>query len=328
MAIAMLAMGSLIGAYGLAPMLRPPEAIPGVALAEILREISPEEREILAEAGIFPEDSAWRTGLIRLVGSTTVLPIAEECAKEFMKLHDGVSIVVEGGGTGVGIKGLIDGICHIGLASRELSDVELKAAEEKGISLVLHTIAADGLAVIVHPGVTEGLEEPLKLTLEQVGRIYSGQYTKWSEVDPRLPDREIVIFSREDGSGTRDTFEEFCLEPFGWELTPRASIAPSNPAMRTNVEITPYSIGYVSLGFVTGDIQVILLAESEGEPYYEPTRENVVKGVYPISRLLYMVTVGYPESGSLVDRFLDFVRSPTGQSIVEEAGFVAYYPLE
>ncbi|RLE88384.1 MAG: phosphate ABC transporter substrate-binding protein [Thermoprotei archaeon] len=275
----------------------------------------------------FPEDSAWRKESIRIVGSTTVLPIGSECAKAFMKKYETVKITVEGGGSGRGYKELIDGVCQIGMASRFPKEKELKLAKEKGVSLVLHEIAVDAIAIIVHPSVVEGLGgEPLKLTLEEVGRIFAGEYTRWSEIDPRLPDEEIVVFTREHGSGTRDTFEKFCLKPFGLKLKSEASEVPSNPTMRASVEKTHYSIGYIGLGFLKEGVIAVHLARKEGQVYYEPTRENAIAGVYPIVRYLYLVTSGIPKSGSLVDRFIDFVKSPEGQSIVEKCGFIAMYP--
>ncbi|MHA1834138.1 MAG: substrate-binding domain-containing protein, partial [Candidatus Baldrarchaeia archaeon] len=146
---------------------------------------------------------------------------------------------------------------------------------------------------------------------------------KWSEVDPSLPDEKIIVFTREAGSGTRGTFEEHVMEPFGLTITPDAQEVPSNPAMRESVRNTQYSIGYVGLGFVTEDVVTVNLAVSENETYYEPTPENIYAGKYPISRYLYLVTNGWPESGSLVDRFIDFIRSPEGQRIVEDQGFLA-----
>ena len=275
----------------------------------------------------FPEDSAWRKESIRIVGSTTVLPIGSECAKAFMKKYETVKITVEGGGSGRGYKELIDGVCQIGMASRSPKEKELKLAKEKGVSLVLHEIAVDAIAIIVHPSVVEGLGgEPLKLTLEEVGRIFAGEYTRWSEIDPRLPDKEIVVFTREHGSGTRDTFEKFCLKPFGLKLKSEASEVPSNPTMRASVEKTHYSIGYIGLGFLKEGVIAVHLARKEEQVYYEPTRENAIAGVYPIVRYLYLVTSGIPKSGSLVDRFIDFVKSPEGQSIVEKCGFIAMYP--
>ena len=276
----------------------------------------------------FPQDSAWRNQAIRVVGSTTVLPIANACAIRFMELYNTTSITVEGGGSGRGYSELIDGLCDIADASRKPKQSELDAARQKGVALVLHEIAVDGIAVIVNPSVTEGLNGPLNLTLEEIGKIFAGVYSKWSEVIEGLPDKEIIVFVREHGSGTRATFEEFCMEPFGFEVKTEAAEVPSNPAMRLSIEQTPYSIGYVGLGFVSGNIEVVHVAEENGQPFYAPTYKNVKEGIYPLSRYLYMVTNGIPESGSLTDRFIDFVKSPEGQKLVEQSGYVAIYPKE
>ena len=294
----------------------------GLIIGPIISPQTPQTRA-------FPEDSAWRKESIRVVGSTTVLPIGSECAKAFMKKYETVKITVEGGGSGRGYKELIDGVCQIGMASRPPKEKELELARKKGVFLVLHKIAVDAIAIVVHPSVIERLGgDPLKLTLEDVGKIFAGKYTRWSEVDPRLPDEEIVVFTREHGSGTRDTFEKFCLKPFGLKLKPGASEVPSNPTMRLSVEKTPYSIGYLGMGFLKEGVVAVHLAEKKGELYYEPTRENAIAGIYPIVRYLYLVTNGIPESGSLIDRFIDFVKSPEGQSIVEKCGFIAMYPRQ
>ena len=276
----------------------------------------------------FPQDSAWRNQAIRVVGSTTVLPIANACALRFTELYNTTNIIVEGGGSGRGYSELIDGLCDIADASRKPKQSELDAARQKGVTLVLHEIAIDGIAVIVNPSVTEGLNEPLNLTLEEIGKIFAGVYSKWSEVREELPDKDIMVFVREHGSGTRATFEEFCMEPFGFEVKTGAAEVSSNPAMRLSIEQTPYSIGYVGLGFVSGNIEVVHVAEENGQPFYAPTYENVKQGIYPLSRYLYMVTNGIPESGSLTDRFIDFVKSPEGQKLVEQCGYIAIYPKE
>ena len=267
-----------------------------------------------------PEDSAWRTESIRVIGSTTVLPIANAAAIAFMQKYPGVDIRVEGGGSGHGYASLIDGACDIAMASRKPKLKEIADAKERNVSLILHEIAVDAVVIIVNPSVST---VPLNLTLEQVAKIFNGTYTKWSEVDPSLPDKKIIVFNREAGSGTRGTFEEHVMEPFGLTITPDAQEVPSNPAMRESVRNTQYSIGYVGLGFVTEDVVTVNLAVSENETYYEPTPENIYAGKYPISRYLYLVTNGWPESGSLVDRFIDFIRSPEGQGIVEDQEFLA-----
>jgi len=303
----MLIAGLLIGTFVLAPTL-----LPNQGTAQQL----------------FPQDSAWRHQSIRVVGSTTVLPIANACAIRFMELYNATSITVEGGGSGRGYSELIDGLCNIADASRKPKQSELDAARQKGVTLILHEIAIDGIAVIVNPSVTEDLNGPLNLTLEEIGKIFAGVYSKWSEVKEGLPNKEIKVFVREPGSGTRATFEEFCMEPFGFEVKTGAAQVPSNPAMRQSIEQAHYSIGYVGLGFASNNVEVVHVARENGQPFYAPTYENVKEGIYPLSRYLYMVTNGIPKSGSLTDRFIDFVKSPEGQKLVEQCGYIAIYPKE
>jgi len=267
---------------------------------------------------VWKEDSAWRTESISISGSTTVLPIANACAIAFMNKYPGTSITVTGGGSGRGYSEVIDGVVDIGMASRPPKQKEINDAKKKGVALWLYPIALDAVCVVIHPSVNE----TLKLTLQEVGKIFAGIYTRWSDVDPSLPDKPIYVVVREPGSGTRGTFEEYVMEPYGYSVTDAAHVRPSNPAVRTTIETTPYSIGYVGFGFVTSKMVVVALAEEEGEPYIYPSIESIASFKYPISRYLYLVTSTRPESGSLTDRFIDFILSPEGQEIVEEQGFL------
>ena len=168
------------------------------------------------------------------------------------------------------------------------------------------------------------------MTLEQVAYIFAGENTTWNQVDPslpNLPNQDIYLYNREDGSGTRGSFEELVTEPFGLEMSDTASIVPSNPQMTQSVSDTDYAIGYVGIAFIDDTVEAAWISD-DGLTYYEPTNKNVADDVYPISRSLYMITNGIPESGSLTDRFIDFVKSPEGQQIVEEVGFIAIHPTE
>ena len=267
---------------------------------------------------VWKEDSAWRTDSITISGSTTVLPIVNACAIAFMNKYTETSITVSGGGSGRGYSEVIDGVVDIGMASRPPKQKEIDDAREKAVALWLYPIALDAVCVVVHPSVNK----TLKLTLQEIGKIFAGIYTKWSEVDPSLPDEPIYVVVREPGSGTRGTFEEYAMEPYGYSVTDAAHVRPSNPAVRMTIETTPYSIGYVGFGFITPNMVVVALAEEEGEPYIYPSIESIASFKYPISRYLYLVTSTRPESGSLTDRFIDFVLSPEGQEIVEEQGFL------
>lgn len=273
------------------------------------------------------EDSEWRYDTIYIRGSTTVLPIVSECAKKFMLSYDRPTVSVDGGGSGTGIASLIDGTADIAAASRLPKSTEYASADSAEVDLVIHEIAYDGLAVIVNQKVTQGLIGPLNLTLEQVAYIFAGENTTWNQVDSSLPNQAIYLYNREDGSGTRGSFEELVMAPFGLEMSDTASIVPSNPQMTQSVADTNYAIGYVGFAFIDDSVDAVWVSD-DGVTYYEPIDENVADGVYPILRSLYMITDDVPESGSLIDRFMDFVKSPEGQQIVEEVGFVAIYPTE
>jgi len=266
----------------------------------------------------FPEDSEWRTGSISLAGSTTVLPIADTAAVAFMNKYTGTTVTVQGGGSGTGYASTIDGTVDIGMGSRGPKQAEIAAG-----TLWLHPLALDAVCVVVNPSVGSNV----KLTIEQVAKIFAGEYKHWNEVDSSLPNAEIYVVVRESGSGTRGTFEEYTIDKFG--LTIDSTIVheqPSNPAVRTAVASTQYSIGYVGFGFLNSDIVAVALAKEEGAAYISATIENIQNGSYPISRLLYFITSSPLVSGSLADRFIGFVLSPEGQAIVEAEGFLKLPP--
>jgi phosphate transport system substrate-binding protein len=269
-------------------------------------------------AAEFPEDSEWRTGSISLAGSTTVLPVADTAAVAFMNKYTGTTVTVQGGGSGTGYASAIDGTVDIGMGSRGPKQKEVDAG-----TLWLHPLALDAVCVVVNPSVGNDV----KLTLKEVAKIFAGEYSRWNEVDSSLPDAEIYVVVRESGSGTRGTFEEYTTDEFGLTVdSTKVHEQPSNPAVRTAVASTQYSIGYVGFGFLTNDIVAVALAKEEGAEYVPVTLENIQNGSYPISRLLYFITSSSLVSGSLADRFIGFVRSTEGQAIVEAEGFLKLPP--
>ncbi len=244
------------------------------------------------------------SGKIIEAGSTTVQPLAEKLAEAFMARHPKVEIIVQGGGSSVGVKSAGEGTVDVGAASREVKDSE----KEKYPDLVVHTIAYDGIAIVVHP------EVPIDgLTMEQVRDIFAGKIANWKEVGG--PDKPIVVVSREEGSGTRACFEELVMGKDGPLITEKAILQPSNGAVRTTVATTPYSIGYLSFGFLDPSIKGLAL---DG---VKPTVENVVAGKYPVVRPLNLLTKGKPTG--VVKAWLDFILCEEGQKIVVEEGYIA-----
>lgn len=240
---------------------------------------------------------------LQIAGSTTVLPVAEECARVFMEKHPGSRIFVSGGGSSHGVQAVADGTVDIGCASRDLKSSETDAHRD----LVTHAVAKDGVAVIVHQSnpVTD-------LTMEQLQGIYTGTITNWKDVGGT--DSKIMVVTREEGSGTRDCFEQAVMKPIKAEITDHAIIQDSNGKTRTTVTGSAQAIGFLSLGYVNEQVKAVRL---DG---IMPSEESVVDGSYAISRALWMITKGNPDSAE--QAFLDFVLGYDGQKIVEDVHFI------
>jgi phosphate transport system substrate-binding protein len=249
---------------------------------------------------------AFAAKTITIKGSTTVLPIAQSCAEAFMNKHSDVNISVQGGGSGVGIASIIDSTADIGDSSRPIKDQEKATAKEHGVDAYENVVAADGIAVIVHPS------NPLNaLTKEQIKEIYTGKISNWKDVGGK--NAQIIIVSRDSSSGTFEAFNELALEKE--KVRPDSLLNASNQAVATTVANTPGAIGYIGLGYLSSSVKAVTVNGVEA------TKANVVNGSYPLARNLYMYTNGAPK-GAVKD-FIDFIMSPEGQKLVDKAGFVA-----
>jgi phosphate transport system substrate-binding protein len=249
---------------------------------------------------------------IVLNGSTTVFPIAQRAAEEFMNLHSDVDVSVRGTGSGNGIAALINGTCDIADASRPMKDEEIKKAKENGVDPVATVIAKDAIAIVVNK------DNPIKsITKEQLKEIYAGQITNWKELGGA--DMKIVPVTRDSSSGTFEIFEKKILGK-GTEMVSSAVVQGSNQAVKTTVSKTPGAIGYIGLGYVDSTVKTVAF---DG---VLPSKESVLNGTYEISRPLFMYTNGTPKG--VVKEFIDFVMSPEGQKIVEEVGYIAVKPVK
>ena len=258
------------------------------------------------ESGNDEQKSSGETVVI--AGSTSVQPLSEVMAEEFMADNEGASVEVQGGGSGQGIKSIEEGIADIGSLSREVKD------EEKGSVKEEYIIAMDGVAVVVN---TE--TETEDITIEELEKIYTGEITNWKELGGK--DAEITVVSREEGSGTRGAFTEITgvlvKDDEGNETdntTADALVQPSTGSVIKTVSSTPDSIGYVSLAAVSDEVKALKV---EG---VEASKDTVLDGTYKISRPFVYVT-GNDISES-AKAFIDFVLSDKGQELVEENGFI------
>ncbi len=240
---------------------------------------------------------------VTVSGSTTVQPLAEKLAEAFMTENTGVRIDVQGGGSSVGVKAAGEGTSDIGMASREVKESELAEFP----NLKIFVIARDGIAIVSHPDVSVS-----DLTVEQVRDIFSGKITNWKDLDG--VDQNIFVVSREEGSGTRGAFEEMVMGKDAL-IAATAILQPSNGSIRTTVSTTPFSIGYLSFGYLDNTVKSISVGG------VAPTEPNAADGSYPIVRPLNMLTNGEPTGA--VKAFLDFILSDAGQKLVVEDGYIS-----
>ena len=273
----------------------------GMLVTACQPELSVETEEPMEEAAEEAIEESSASGQLQLAGSTTVQPLAELLASAFMADNADVTIEVQGGGSSVGVTSAGEATVDIGMASRNVKDSEFETFPE----LQVFVIAYDGIAVVTNPD----LELP-SLSIDQVKAIFAGEITNYSEVGG--PDAEIVVVSREEGSGTRAAFEELVMESGDTEavISENAILQQSNGQIRTTVSTTPNTIGYLSFGFLDESVNTVAI---DG---VDPTVANVKNSTYPIFRPLNMLTNGVP--GELAQAFLDFILSAAGQEIVAE----------
>lgn len=254
---------------------------------------------------IFGTNLAVAAQNVVIKGSTTVLPVAQAALEAYMKTHPGINISLSGGGSGDGIKALVDKSTDIANSSREIKDKEITLAKEKGVSPVAHTIAIDALTPIVHPK-----NKVNGLTIDQLSQIYQGKITNWKEVGG--DNLQIIIVSRDSSSGTFESWGHLVLN--NAKVTPKAQLQASSGAVVQAVSKNRYAIGYVGIGYIDKAVKGLTV---NGIP---ASAKTALSKEYPIARPLYMYTNGQPEG--VVADFIKFVLSPAGQKLVVKEGFI------
>lgn len=261
--------------------------------------------------------AALAADMIQIKGSDTIVNLGSAWAEAYMKQNPKVSIAVTGGGSGTGFAALINGTADVANASRPIKSKEVAQAKERGFTPVQHTVALDGIAVIVHP---KNLVS--KLTIDQLADIFTGRKSNWKDFGG--PNKKIVILSRDRNSGTHVFFLEHVLrkgnEKGPEEYANSALLLPSNQAIADEVGRNPYAIGYIGLGYLSSRQKALAVAYSGGK-YIRPNVSSVKNDTYPISRGLFMYTKGRP-SGE-VKKYIAWCLSPAGQAIVRKEDFVA-----
>ena len=240
------------------------------------------------------------TGTVKIAGGTAHIPVLKEAAKRIMTFNPEIQISIAGGGSGVGIKQVGEGLIDIGNSGRKPTDEEIKR-----YNLHMFKWAIDGVGIVVNP------ENPIRsLSKDQTGDIFAGKIDNWKQVGGK--DKPITVYTRDEASGTRAVFWKKALGK--GDITSKANFVVSNGAMKSAIAQDPYGIGYVSVGHIDETVAAVAF---DG---IAPTLDNVKEGKYAIARGLYSNTKGAP--AGLAKKLIDYLLSPEGQEIVSAKGFV------
>jgi phosphate transport system substrate-binding protein len=250
-------------------------------------------------------------------GSDTMVNLAQTWAEEYGKVAPDVSVEVGGGGSGVGIRDLMQGIVDIANASRKMKESEKEQAKNNTGKIPVEWIVGyDAMAIYVHK------DNPVEeLTIDQLAQIYGegGKIDKWSQLGIEIQGAdEIVRVSRQNSSGTYAFFREHILDNKDFKLESR-DMSGSKDVVEL-VSRTPGAIGYSGMGYKIDEVKFVKIKKTDADPAYMPTLENVVEGNYSLARPLHMYTLGQPEGH--VKEYIDWIFSPAGQAIVKREGYV------
>ncbi len=231
---------------------------------------------------------------VRARGSDSTLHVLRALATAY-EAGGGPKILLEGGGSGAGVKGLLADEVTLAFLSRDLK------ADELAGGLVAHPYALDGVALVVHPS-----NSTADLTLAAAKEIFIGQTAAWPDAKP------IVVFNRNADSGTREVFQEKVLGKS--VFSPRA-IVKHDGVLLSSLAKMPGAVAYTSLG-EADETKVKILTISGIKPSPATLRD----GTYPIGRRPTLASRGAPAGETKA--FIDFVLSPKGQAIVTQSGLV------
>ena len=238
------------------------------------------------------EGAAGGGGAVTLAGSTSLQPLAERWAERYAA----VPVTVQAGGSTAGIRAARDGTADVGMSSRPL------AADERA-GLREHTVAIDGIAVVVHP------RNPVRaLTRAQLRDVFAGRVRSWRLVGG--PDWPVIVVTREDGSGTRATFEELVMGEL--PIAGDALVTGFSGGLRRMVADDPRAIGYMTISqLLPGARHPVRAVAIDG---VHPAEGSIASGAYPLHRPLLFLTGARTSAATAA--FLQWVGSPAGQAVV------------
>jgi len=267
----------------------------------------------VAAAGTLAAGAAHSARGITVKGSDTMVILAQRWAERYMTEHPGAIVQVTGGGSGTGIAALINGTTDVCMSSRPMKEDEKRKLRDRyqtmGVEL---PVAKDGLSIYVHES------NPIqRLSLEQLRDVYTGAVTSWKPLGG--PDAPIILYSRENNSGTYVYFKDHVL--LGRDYSARCQTLPGTAAVVNAVARDPNGIGYGGAAYGRG-VRELAIRRDADSPAVAPSAATVRDGSYPVTRFLYLYTRTRPAGD--VKKFVDWVLSADGQALATQVG---YFPV-
>lgn len=245
----------------------------------------------------------------RIKGSDTVLPVSQKTAEVFMQEYPSETIIVTGGGSGVGISSLLEGTTDIAQSSRKIKFDEKLKLKNSGKDVEEFIVAYDALAVIVHPS------NPIsKLTREQLDSIFTGKITNWNQVGGE--NLKIITYARETSSGTYEFFKESVLKHKNYKSGIMSM--PATGSVIQSISQTKGAIGYVGLAYLNKQVKALSVSYDKGLNYSYPTLS--IDSSYPIVRPLYFYFI--KNDIQKIEKLINFIKSEKGQQIIVQIGFI------
>ena len=292
-------MGSLVGVIGV---------IVGVAAGDLSAQV-----DAASGADRKPEPA------LRIQGSDTMLQVNLTFAKAYSKQHPMKGVEVEGMGSSVGFKALLEGEADIACSSRPIKDSEkARIKTKRGEDPVGHVVAYDVIAVFVH---AKNRLEAMSLETLKQAYFQGGKIERWDQVpDAQGSMGDIELVGRSASSGTYAAFSQAVA---GASSRYKAGISAmaGSAALVEKVGSSPQAIGYASPKYATKAVKMLKLAAKEGDQPVAPVAESIRSGKYPLARKLYFYTAGAPQGE--VKAFIDWLSSEPAREIIQDQGFIA-----
>jgi phosphate transport system substrate-binding protein len=249
---------------------------------------------------------------LKLTGSTTLQPLAVKWASVYKSLNPGSKFTILPGGSSVGVSD----------AESHNADIGMSSAVKKSTDpadLVFTPVARDAVVIVVNPSLWNK-NYLYKMTPAMVKNIFLGKVKNWHQVDPHLPSHTIDLKGRTGASGTYSYFKSTFL---GGASQVHVATYSSNGAVRSNVHLDKYAIGYLAMSYVNSSVRTLNLLMNSGPEaghYVVPNKTNALNGKYIYVRDLFFVTIGAPSGQAAT--FTNWCLSSKGQSYNAANGYL------